>query len=844
MSTTTNTIKLSSDQGDLYINSQQTLAYKGLTLFGYGYLDWGTIVNQSIVDLIDKIDKLQDSGFSEIQFDLNNYEENQKILRTQEFTDWKVNFKGVLQELIQTYIDTTSTAIEEFKTAQETINEETTKLIQDNYKTLDSSLTELSDTLDERIITQINELLGSINTTIENLSQKVDKSSAALDAASQTLNAATEEVKQLIESFKTEFSKVFETFKTDTGKALDDNKDYLVKYIDQKITGVNTTSNSLEDRISSLEMISDSLNPSYIQTLITNKVTSISEGVITTYLADYEKRLSAIEADINDLNANLTKTIISEVDLVTSEIKNTVDAQTETIKALSDKVTTVEKTIDPLNVMKLEIENEYSTVDNFVQIIGETEFNSLDSKVIIGGLSRGVKSIIKNVLTDLINQEKTNTTNFINFINSSILNLTEGLRFTSFDELSLIKRHDLKQTLINSYFDFVKSNIENYSQTEFKFNGLFSDIGVNKIDFSFSLPNITQTNTWGIGGLEILNTRTNERIESSFLFSDGFISNKLLEFYKDTYPVDGNVPIEQINQFSYYTLFNTSGIVTCEFHNGLLETDNIKISVYSNSSNSTKIGEQTIAVSEFMKNGAITENWKTGNYINLYKTNLDLVKPIINSSELAYNNQDLQLVIPTNRIGKLKDGSSIFSIKICLPVGATLTKIEFNDEFTTSTKTFVNQPNFPISELDYTTRKLSETNNYYTDIGTTGQLVYPINSNSTAVKTVITYVIDGVTKTFETTTSGSGNSKNKIITATIGNGAFYDLNVTTIFSAGTDSVNVTVDPRVLETTQTSDVVGKYIKADNLCSIVWIDSSTIRVYNEYSESLSFQFLLRS
>ena len=80
-----NTIKLSSVTGDKYIGPQQTLTYKGYELFGYGYLDWGRVVNQAFVNLIDQIDLLKDSGLSEIQFDLEEYTEEQTRLRTQEF---------------------------------------------------------------------------------------------------------------------------------------------------------------------------------------------------------------------------------------------------------------------------------------------------------------------------------------------------------------------------------------------------------------------------------------------------------------------------------------------------------------------------------------------------------------------------------------------------------------------------------------------------------------------------------------------------------------------------------------------------------------------------------------
>ena len=43
----TNTIKVTGSTGEIYISPQTTHTYKNVTLFGYGYLDWGTVVNQS-----------------------------------------------------------------------------------------------------------------------------------------------------------------------------------------------------------------------------------------------------------------------------------------------------------------------------------------------------------------------------------------------------------------------------------------------------------------------------------------------------------------------------------------------------------------------------------------------------------------------------------------------------------------------------------------------------------------------------------------------------------------------------------------------------------------------------
>ena len=46
-------MKVISNQGELYIGQQEHKRYKNIELFGYGYIDWGRVINQSLVTLYD-----------------------------------------------------------------------------------------------------------------------------------------------------------------------------------------------------------------------------------------------------------------------------------------------------------------------------------------------------------------------------------------------------------------------------------------------------------------------------------------------------------------------------------------------------------------------------------------------------------------------------------------------------------------------------------------------------------------------------------------------------------------------------------------------------------------------
>ena len=158
-----NTMKVISNQGELYIGQQEHKRYKNIELFGYGYIDWGRVINQSLVTLYDLIDSIQDGGVSEIEFDLKNYEEQQKVLRKDEFTTWKNEFKNLLTMEINKYQTQVSTILENYNDTISEIRETTTTSIQENYENLSNEVgeiyTQVEKTIDEQIQINIRSLV-------------------------------------------------------------------------------------------------------------------------------------------------------------------------------------------------------------------------------------------------------------------------------------------------------------------------------------------------------------------------------------------------------------------------------------------------------------------------------------------------------------------------------------------------------------------------------------------------------------------------------------------------------------------------------------------------------------
>ena len=62
---------------------QEYKRYKNIELFWYGYIDWGRVINQSLVTLYDLIDSIQDGGAADNKIRIfNEYSTNLEFLIT------------------------------------------------------------------------------------------------------------------------------------------------------------------------------------------------------------------------------------------------------------------------------------------------------------------------------------------------------------------------------------------------------------------------------------------------------------------------------------------------------------------------------------------------------------------------------------------------------------------------------------------------------------------------------------------------------------------------------------------------------------------------------------------
>lgn len=837
-----NTIKLSSITGDKYIGPQQTLTYKGYELFGYGYLDWGRVVNQAFVNLIDQIDLLKDSGLSEIQFDLEGYTEEQTRLRTQEFLTWKTGFIGILDEKIQNYINSTKEAIELVKTTQSKINIEINTAIEKNYTELSDELSNITDTLDEKIIEVINTQIITLLEKVEILTQKVSKSQEDLSQATSSLNEATTELKQLMDSFKEEFNTAFTKFKNDTNEALLQNKEFLINYIDTKISGTTTVTSNLEDRLINLEILSDSLNPLLVTQLITAKVNEITEGIIDDYLDNYNDKLLVIEAAVSQIDNKIEEKITVEIQALNQTMVNKFQAYDQNLIIMNGKVTDVEEAILPIDQMRLEIIQEYGEVGKMLIHLFETYRRGMDSQSLIAGIGVDYKSIIKNALESLLDQNAKNTSNIMEILDAKILNLCNGLSSTSFNELALITDASKTDKLKSEFYSFIKDDISNYSNDEFKFMYLTSDEETGMLDFAFKLPKNINLNLWSTAGIIITNMRTGENIDSAFFIIDTLSNPYTLEFFGST-PITSLVPSANINAFRYSLALNVSETVFLKFEEGFLPTDEIKFKFYKDNSKNASglIITKSVTINQIENNYKIDANWISTIYPDLYKVDYTINKDNLTLPSTSYTLNNDKVMVPISKISYRQDGTKEFLIKVKLPTDATLIKIEYTDGYSTQTKTFINHDKFPLSKAEYDSRNLATTENYYKDICSTGVLDYPIHIDTKKVTGTITYKIGTTTKTLAISTTSGGGGDTVFIEQTILAGQYIEIDSQPHFGVS-DARNILVDLKVKDEVVTSETFDMWLSGNNLSTVAIKSNRYIRIYNEYISDLTFYISL--
>ena len=772
-----NTMKVISNQGEIYISQQEHKRYKNIELFGYGYIDWGRVINQSLVTLYDLIDSIQDGGVSEIEFNLENYEEQQKVLRKDEFTTWKNEFKNLLTMEINKYQLQVTSILENYNDTISEIRETTTTSIQENYENLSNEVsgiyTQVEKTIDEQIQINIRSLVERINLA----NQNVESASQQLSQATSSMNASVQEVNNLIVNFKTTFEESFNQFKTEVERTLIAYKDTLIKYIDDKIITVSSTTGDLDTRIEKLENDIAKVNISTLNTFITTTIENNISGIINQKVDQLNMEIDLITQDINELELELNSKISNIVVNINSGLDSKFSQINMAVETLNTELVNLKKSGENSQVevssflleTKKHIETPNIIAENLLHLKATcTDNTSIES----------VNIKILKLMEQIIEQNETNIKNLKAYIDSERNNLLNSLRDSEFDELSMLTNRQEEKTLIDNRHSL---NIKNLRNETFSLNDIFL-IGQEKTFGSDSLPaaylvlnlNIpSDTFPDMYDGAELrisINNRTpfgkNRTYYRTFIIKVPRISNILSKegsflksgFYPGVSPLDiysymdGNF----LNDI-WYSENGVSFPVVLDIANERISGDDLS----KKPINVTIIGKTKTYTFSFKINDLPFKD-KAGFIYNLMenKSNYSTaVQNIIDNKIIPYLDFVKNPLMDNNGVSlpvceiqsQIKSGieTKLFRIKINLPVSATLSNITYKiGTGVDIVKPFGNvkyNPNYNV----YLANKSANSGNdlYFTDLQTTGVLKIPIASSASSITGTVNYKIGSITKT-------------------------------------------------------------------------------------------------
>lgn len=778
-----NTMKLISNTGEIYIDQQQYKRYKNIELFGYGYLDWGRVINQSLITLYDLIDNISDSGQSQFEFDLDNYQEEQKILRAEEFSIWKTEFKNILSQEIGLYQNAVDEILNTFGNTIEEVKTTTSS-------TIASSLTEMENKVNG-VYTQVETVIDQqIEISIRSLVQKINDTNLAvtnamnlLGTTQNDLNSTVNQVNNIIVGFKDSFEESFVIFKTEVSETLDTYRSTLFKYIDDKIINVGTSTSDLGTRLAKVESDLNKINIDTLDDYILNNIATTIDGIINTRILGLENSIILIAEEILALQNNLESQI--------SEILNSgIHVINTRLNQVESQITILGKNIADLQETTL---GELTEANLFIQKSREyfASATNLPREVILYRAKE--LSYSNNELTEIrllktieniVQENDKNLKNLKAYIDDERSLFLNALRNTQFDELSLISQRTSEIKIFNEKHQF--QNIDNLKPTTLKLNDLLLIGNGEKFDldqpnskFSYLvitllIPNSVFPSELDGAKLEIsINGRKGHKPDGLY---KGFIVDypKLGTFdsvegdlFKpNLYPgfsteesIDNYIDLEYEENIRY----NRNTCLTSPIILATIPENINGVSIDHNFYISIKVIGKTTTLDTSFKIENLFDSSKADFGFNLIENKTSLSPAIqtliqnktvpvylFKKSELNTMNEiylpQCEFVSTVNSTGT---ETKEFRIKINLPENSTLTNIVYDLGSGTITKTFGNVP-FNLLKSTYDSNKVANSNRdlYFTDIQTTGVIKIPVATSVNTITGTINYKIGSVTKTY------------------------------------------------------------------------------------------------
>lgn len=775
-----NTMKVISNQGELYIGQQEHKRYKNIELFGYGYIDWGRVINQSLVTLCDLIDSIQDGGVSEIEFELENYEEQQKVLRKEEFTTWKTEFKNLLTTEINKYQEQISATLENYNLTINQIRETTNTTIQENYEEISDQIggiyTQVERTIDEQIQINIRSLIEKINLA----NRSVEDATQRLSQATSAMNSSTQEVNNIVVNFKNSFENSFNAFRIEVENTLNNYKNVLMKYIDDKIVTVSSATGDLNLRIEKIESDLSKINISTLNSYINTTIANNINGIIDQNLNQLNQTINLIIKDIDDLETEFDLKLSNAVTSINNGLDNRFSQIVANVDGISREFAELRQSGEN---SQLETQYFLAETKKYFNSPEDIAMNILDTKttVLNNTISENINIKLIKLMEQIIQQNETNTKNLKAYIDSEKNNFLNALRNTGFDELSMLSTRQEEKNLINNRHSDI--NVANLYPSSFKLNDIIvlgkekhflaDTSNVNFLVFNLTIPNdIFQSfydgaelrvslNDKALYGLTRKYFRTLivnvPRVSNILSIKDSFFKSNLytgITTINDYLSfADGNFLIENLYSPSGPTIPIILDISNEQLSGSTLNN----LPIYLTLIGKTKTYNLSFIIED------LTNSSKAGFAYNVIENKNDFsasIKSIVNNKTIPtfnfikntlMDNDDVS--IPVCEIqSQIKNGleTKSFRIKVNLPVGATLNNITYKiDSGTNIIKVFGNTT-YSANYDTYLANKTANSGNdlYFTDLQTTGVVKIPIASSATTITGTINYKINSISKSY------------------------------------------------------------------------------------------------
>ena len=157
----------------------------------------------------------------------------------------------------------------------------------EEIQAINDKIQEINDGFNEAVKTIVDSMIEATLKTVNSLKTDITQAIQDLKDSKNSMDQAITKMENTVSTFKKGFEDAFQAFKTDTTKALEENKNYIIEYINGKIKSMLNITNNLDTRLMNIELIADTLSPSSLGEAIRNQVNQLASALLNNYLNEF-----------------------------------------------------------------------------------------------------------------------------------------------------------------------------------------------------------------------------------------------------------------------------------------------------------------------------------------------------------------------------------------------------------------------------------------------------------------------------------------------------------------------------------------------------------------------------